>query len=819
MLKQFFILILIVFSLNAVISQSINNNIDYFNPKEYIIGDINVSGIKIVDKRSIISITGLTVGEKIMIPGEKISNAIKKLWDQGLFSNIDIRYTKIEGNIIYLDIYLQERKRISYYKFEGIKKSEADNIKDKIKINKGDIVTDNLIKRIKSIITEYYIDKGYLFNEVYIKQKDDTIKSNYVGLIILINKNNKIKINKINIKGNNEVSSKIIKRSLKKTKEQNKWNIFKSSRFIHQDFEKDKDNLIEKYNSLGYRDMKIIKDSISKYDNKHINLFIEIEEGNKFYFRNISWVGNTKYTNKELSQRLRIKKGDIYNSKLLQQNLYMSPDGNDVSSLYLDDGYLFFSAVPIETIDGDSIDIEIRIYEGKQATINKVSVVGNNKTNDHVIMREIRTKPGQLFNRSDIIRTQRELAQLNYFNPEKLNVNPKPNPAEGTVDIEYVVEEKSTDQIELSGGWGGGRVIGTFGVGFNNFSVRKILKSSAWTPLPSGDGQRLAIRAQSDGLYYQSYSASFTEPWLGGRKPNSLSISIYNSIQTNGEKKGSENRQSINILGASVGLGRRLKWPDDYFTLYNGLTYQNYTLNNFSSVFSFSNGYSNCLNLTNVISRNSIDQPIYPRSGSEISLTIQLTPPFSILKNINYKNATDQEKYKWIEYHKWKFSTSSFIKLYDNFVLNTKTQFGFLALYNRNIGMAPFERFYLGGDGMYGYALDGREIIALRGYTNNSLSPSTGGTIYAKYTAELRYPLSLNPATTIYLLTFVEAGDSWTKFNQFNPFSVHRSAGIGVRLFLPMFQLGLDWGYGFDEVKGNPSANKGQFHFTIAPPY
>ncbi|MBC8146541.1 MAG: BamA/TamA family outer membrane protein, partial [Bacteroidetes bacterium] len=561
-----------------------------------------------------------------------------------------------------------------------------------------------------------------------------------------------------------------------------------------------------------------------------VNIDLVIDEGIKYYFRHIKWVGNTKYPSEILSKIIGVKRGDVYNQKVLDANLYMNLEGQDVSSLYMDDGYLFFNLTPVEVlVENDSIDLEIRIYEGKQAIVRKVTIKGNTRTNDHVILREIRTKPGQLFSRADIIRTQRELAQLRFFDQEKLGVNPKPNPVDGTVDIEYVVEEQSQDQIELSGGWGMGRVIGTLGLSFNNFSINNMFKKSAWSPLPSGDGQKLSIRAQSNGAYFQSYNASFTEPWLGGKKPNALSVSIYHSVQSNGYPKSDANRQSIKIYGATVGLGKRLQWPDDYFTLYYGLTYQKYDLDNYYSTFAFSNGNSNNLSGSLVLSRNSINQPIFPESGSELSFSTQITPPYSFINGKDYSTMNDNDKYKWIEYHKWKVNASWYVPLIGNktgktvrtLVLSTRTKFGFIGLYNNDIGVAPFERFYLGGDGLTGYNIDGRELIGLRGYSNNTLTPRgtqgyIGGSVYNKYTFELRYPISLNPMATVFVMGFAEAGNAWSSFQDFNPFDVKRSAGLGVRIYLPLFGvLGLDWGYGFDEIPGVNGANKGQFHFSI----
>ncbi|MCF8297856.1 MAG: outer membrane protein assembly factor BamA [Saprospiraceae bacterium] len=829
------LLILILFSLllsnlSAQISVGDKSVFDYSNPKEYEIGGITVSGIKYLDNNVLIMLSGLTVGDKIKIPGEEITSAIKKLWKQGLFENINISATKIQGDYIFLDIHLEERPRLAKFSFEGIKKSEADNIREEINLTRGEVVTENVILRTTSIIKNHFVDKGYLNVEVNIRQEKDTTLLNNIILFININKHSKVKVNAINIAGNENITDQKLKKTLKETKEKKLYRFFKASRYIESDYKDDKIKLLDKYNQLGYRDARIISDSVYKSNNKRVNIDITIEEGSKYYFRNIKWVGNTKYPSDVLSKILGVKRGDVYNQKVLDANLYMNLEGQDVSSLYMDDGYLFFNLTPVEVlVENDSIDLEIRIYEGKQAIVRKVTIKGNTRTNDHVILREIRTKPGQLFNRSDIIRTQRELAQLRYFDQEKLGVNPKPNPADGTVDIEYVVEETSQDQIELSGGWGMGRVVGTLGLSFNNFSMNNFFKKNSWRPLPSGDGQKLSIRAQSNGAYFQSYNASFTEPWLGGKKPNALSVSIYHSVQTNGYPKSDANRQSIKIYGATVGLGKRLQWPDDYFTLYQGVTIQKYDLDNYYSTFAFNNGSSNNLSYSAVLSRNSINQPIFPEFGSEISFSGQITPPYSLLSGKDYSTMSDNDKFKWIEYHKWKFNAAWYIPLIGNktgktvrnLVLSTRTKFGFIGSYNDDIGVAPFERFYLGGDGLTGYNIDGRELIGLRGYGNNTLTPRSsvgyvGGAVYNKYTFELRYPISLNPMATVFVMGFAEAGNAWSSFQEFNPFDIKRSAGFGVRIYLPMFGvLGLDWGYGFDEIPGVTNANKGQFHFSI----
>lgn len=849
-------------SLAQIISTQGDIEVDYNNPVEYEIGGVTVSGVKYLDNNALVTLSGLTVGDKIKIPGEKTSKAIERLWAQGLFEYIKIEVSKTQGNIIFLNLELKERPRLSRFAFSGIRKTEADDIREKIKLTRGDIVTDHLILKTSAIIRNYFIEKGYLNANVTIKNAVDSTIENSIALQIDVRKNRKVKVNSIEFEGNNQLAKSTLIGAINETKEKFRFypfekidtfalylikhpsifkeqdvlsvvkdyfsdrvrlTIFKSSKFIPADFETDKTTLIELYNEKGFRDARIIKDSIVKLPNNELKLVLTVDEGRKFRFRNVTFTGNTKYSSKELTKVLNIKKGDVYNQKQLERNLQFNMDGYDVYSMYLDDGYLFFNAVPVEVkVENDSIDIEIRITEGKQARINKITIVGNSKTNDNVIIREIRTVPGQLFSRADLIRSQRELANLRYFNQEKIGITPKPNPVDGTVDIEFQVEEASSDQLELSGGWGAGMVVGTIGVSFNNFSTRNLFKSNAWRPIPSGDGQKISIRAQSNGTYYQSYSASFTEPWLGGKKPNALSVSVYHSVQSNGLAKSNEKRQSIDINGASVSLTQRLKWPDDFFIFSRGVSLQNYTLNNYSSIFTFSDGYSNNLSFIFSLGRNSVDKPTYPTSGSDLSLSLQLTPPYSWVNGKDYSTATDQERFKWLEYYKAKFQAYFYVNPVDKFVASLRFKTGYLGSYNRKVGDSPFERFYLGGDGLSGFALDGRELVGMRGYSNNSLTPTgtgtnfIGATIYTKYTGEIRYPVSLNPSATIYLLSFVEAGNTWVDFKTFNPFKMYRSAGFGVRVFLPMFgMLGLDWGYGFDDVPNLPGSNKGQFHFSI----
>jgi outer membrane protein insertion porin family len=838
--------------------------IDYSRPKEFEIGGITVSGVKYLDANVLIMLSGLTVGDRVEVPGDKITDAVKKLWDQGLFENVQISVTNVIGNQIFFDIYLKERPRLSRFSFTGIKKADADNIREKIRLTKGDYVTDNLLIKTRNIIRKYFEEKGFLNAEVDIVLKRDSAASNNVSMTINISKNGKVKIYQLNVHGNVHLTSEQIATAFKDTKEMAIFNpmdgldlmiwesvkaafhvdfveianiieqhifetvrlrIFKASKFIPDDYEEDKINLITKYNSLGYRDARILADSVVRNDDNTINVNIWIEEGPKYYIRSIAWIGNTKYNDQFLSRFLRVKPGDVYNKEALDAALTYDPNGGDLRSLYMDDGYLFFDVVPVEVrVENDSIDLEIRMHEGKQATISKVTIKGNTKTNDHVALREIQTRPGQLFSRDRLIRSQRQLAQLKYFDAEKLVPNIDPHPEDGTVNIEYTVEETSADQIELSGGWGYGRIIGTLGLSFNNFSLRNFFNWKAWKPIPSGDGQKLSLRVQTYGKGYFSYSFAFTEPWLGGRKPLALSLSYVHSKYTNGLSKGDSLYGYFKIDGMSVSLGSMLRWPDDYFSLIHSINYFLYNTRNYSAIFTFGggNGSYNALSYGALLARNSIDNPIFARAGSELSLSLEFTPPYSLFRgNVNYDTMPYSERYKWVEYYKIKFKGAWYITLVDKLVLSPRIQIGFLGTYNTRLGVTPFERFYLGGDGLTGYNnMDGREIIGMRGYANNSLTPgypnTLGGAVYTKNTLELRYPVSLNPSATIYGLAFLEAGNDWLHFSDVNPFNLYRSVGFGIRVFLPMFGLlGLDWGYGLDPVPGVPGANGGQFHFSI----
>ena len=795
--------------------------INYSNPRDYEIADVTISGVEFLQPMVLISLSGFSVGDVITVPGDDITNVINKFWSQGLFSDVKITATKIEEGKIWLDIYLQERPRLTRLEINGINKSETEDLSEKMNLRNGSQVTKDILNNAERIIKDHFIEKGFYNTDVEIIQKKDTVAGNGVHVTLNISKNKRVKIDEIEFEGNEVYSDKRLKRVFKKTKAIN-INFFKPSKLISKEYKEDKKKLIGFYNENGYRDAKLISDSVSILSEDRIKLEISLEEGSKYYFRDITWVGNTIYPAEILNRVLGIEKGDIFNQTVLDERLQLDEDA--VSSLYLDNGYLFFSCDPVEVnVENDSIDFEMRIYEGKQATINRVIITGNTKTNEHVIRREIRTVPGDLFSKSDIIRTVRELASLGHFDPEKIEPNPIPNIADGTVDIEYKLVERANDQLEISGGWGARMFVGTIGLRFSNFSIKNVFKPSAWRPIPAGDGQTLSVRAQSNGRWYQAYNFSFIEPWLGGKKPNSLSLSLYHTI-TSGSSYWSYNREesdrNFKITGAAVGFGRRLTWPDDFFTLYNEINFQQYTLNDWGGYFFFDDGVSKTISFTTVLARKSVDQPIYPRRGSNFSVSLQLTPPYSLISGRDFSKVSVNEKYKYIEFHKWKFLAEWYTTLAGNLVLNTKAQFGYLGHYNDDIGPSPFEGFDVGGDGMTGYNIYGYETIALRGYENSSLTPRVNGlksgNVYDKLTVELRYPITLNPNATLFGLVFLEAGNAWYDISDFNPFMAKRSAGVGMRAFLPMFGLlGIDWGWGFDPIPGRPNANESQFHFTI----
>jgi outer membrane protein insertion porin family len=881
-IKLFFILLLISLK---VLSQeadrdSINFSIYYSSPKEYVIAGIDVQGIRYLDTQVLLQISGLSVGDKIVVPGDAITNSIKKLWNHGLFSDVKISADKIVGDNIWLRINLQERPRLAEVNFNGVSKSEKDDITKKVLLLKGSQVTDNQVSTAQKIIKNIFLDKGFLNTDVKIVQRDDTTQNNSVILDINVDKKEKVKISEIVYHGNTNLKPGMLDKSMKKTKAKKIKNFFSSKKFTGEKYAEDKINLIKKYNEKGYRDATITKDSITKLNKDRVRLDIWVEEGNKYYFRDIKWVGNTIYPSDYLSARLGIKKGDVFDQKLLDKRT--KDDEDAVSSDYLDHGYLFFNLSPMETrVENDSIDFEMRISEGRQATIDKIIISGNTKTNEHVARRELRTLPGDLFDKSAIIRTVRELSQLGHFDPEAIAPDVRPHPENGTVDIEYKLTEKANDQIELSGGWGANMFVGTIGLKFSNFSVRNILNKEAWRPLPTGDGQALSLRAQTSGKFYKSYSFSFTEPWFGGKKPNSFTISFshskvnysannsyssmyndpYSSYGSYGgyggyggyspygygyspygygygygyggydygsnysyQDQSSANDQIQITSAVAVGYGYRLRWPDDYFTLYHELSFQHYKLQNMAGYYYFlndgtgtGNGGFNNFSFKTAFGRNSMDNPLYTRRGSSFTFSLQLTPPYSLLNGVDYSKVGLSERYKWIEYHKWMFKGDWYSPLSKNtnLVLHTKFEYGFLGHYNK-YRQSPFEGFRVGGSGMSGYNLYGSDIVSLRGYKDYSLSSSQGSNIYNKLSMELRYPVILKPSSTIYVLGFLEAGNAWNNFDDYNPFKLHRSAGAGVRIFLPMFGLmGIDWGYGFDKVPGQSDAAGSQFHFVI----
>ncbi|HOU31091.1 MAG TPA: outer membrane protein assembly factor BamA [Bacteroidales bacterium] len=772
----------------------------------------------------LISISGLKTGQAITIPGEEISSAAKKLWNQGLFSDVRISIMEMRNDTVFLDIFLQERPRLSSLKITGLSRNETQDIREKIKLPAGSQITAFILNNTEKIIKDHFVEKGFHNTTVNFIQKDDPDKPNSVILTIEVNKNEKVKIGEIQFVGNQAFDDRKLKRQMKGTKEKN-WNFFRSSKYIEDKFAEDKEKLYTFYNDHGYKDFTILSDSVYRISSDRLGVLIKVDEGRQYFIRNITWVGNSIYPTRLLDQVLNIEKGSVYNKSLLNKRLKIDEDA--VSSLYLDNGYLFSNLTPVEVkVEGDSVDIEVRIFEGDQAYLNDVVITGNTRTNEHVARRELYTLPGDLFSKEKILRSVRQLGVLGHFDPEKINPQPIPDPMNGTVDLLYPLEERANDQFEISGGWGAGMLVGTVGVRFNNFAMKNFFNLSEWRPYPSGDGQSLSIRAQSNGRIYQSYNISFVEPWLGGKSPNTFSVSFYRSVMTNGRKRNEDGRQSMIIDGASIGLGKRLEWPDDYFSLYGELNFQRYDLNNYNVFrFLFENGTSNLFSVTARLMRfSTAPNLIYPRSGSSFSLQLQVTPPYSLINGRDYKGATDQVKYRWIEFHKWVFKADYYFPITrnDKLVLNTKFAFGYLGFYNKDIGPSPFENFYLGGDGMTGYSFYGREVIALRGYTNGSLTPSDpvkgspAGNVYSKITFELRYPITLNQQATIYALTFLEAGKAWYELKEYNPFRMHRSAGVGLRANLPMFGLlGIDWGYGFDAVPGNPDANKSQFHFVI----
>lgn len=823
---------------------------NYEEKTEYEIADIQIHGAENRDRVALKSLAGLKVGQVISIPGEETARAIKNLMKLKLFDDVQILSSKTDGNLIYLIIKLVERPTLSTYSYEGVKKSHKDDLDDILKsiLNKAGIVTQAQKELAKDRIVKFYKEKGRYDATVKIKEIKDPKVENAVNLIFAVNQGKRVKIDNITFDGNKSFSDRKLRKRLGTKK---RWTLFKKSKLVEEEYEEHKKNLIAFYNKKGFRDARIVSDSIWRNaDSGNLEIKIKIDEGNKYYHRNIVWKGNSLYNEEQLNTVLGIRKGDVYNPELLGNRLQFSQDGRDISSLYMDDGYLFFRAEPTEVaIEGDSIDIEMRIYEGPQATVDRVTIAGNDRTNEHVIRRAIRTRPGQKFSRSDIIRSQREIIALGFFDPATLGVNTPVNPERGTVDIEYTVEEKPSDQLELSAGYGGGgSLIGTLGVTFNNFSVKNIGDRSTWNPLPQGDGQKVSLRAQSNGQFFKSYNFTFTEPWLGGKKPTSLTLGgVYSaqdySLSGNGK---------LSIARLFAGIGTQLKWPDDYFSSSTTVKYEQIKLDGwYSSDFFIQDndnfifvrdGKFNNFSLNQTFVRSNIADPLFPRSGSRVSLSIDLTPPYSLFRKQKAYEVSDQEreairtyenewrgtqnqltekeldqlvlartnakKFQWLEYHKWKINTEWYYNIVDKLVFRTEAKFGFIGGYNSKLGAPPFERFKVGGDGLtnQNQSLTGTEVISLRGYEESEINrdPLTGyslpGTVYDKFQVELRYPLSLNPNSTIYVKTFLQGGYAWNKFSDFNPFQMKKSAGVGMRVFLPMFGLlGFDYAAGFDK--------------------
>ena len=807
---------------------------------EYTIEEITVSGLKSFNEQTVITYTGLRKGQKVRIPGEQISGIINKLWKLDLFSDINFYLTNVQENKASLEIVIEELPTLSEYKIIGLKKSKIETIVSETELKKGKKITQNFIKTTKNYIVNKYKKDGFLNTKVNIDVKPDSTDVNFSNMLIYVDLGDRVKIDEINFIGNEVFKSKKLKKKMKNTKTKLLGRFWKKSKYIEKDYKEDLTSILDFYKEKGYRDARISKDSVI-IDKKNIKLDLNIEEGNKYYFGKISFLGNTVYSDNQLSRRLGLFTGDTYNGVLLKKRIAdnTKPDGEDLTNLYQNNGYLFSSINPVEVAaKNDTIDFEIRIIEGKPAYFNKISVVGNTRTNDHVIYRELRTKPGNLYSKDRVVRTVRELGQMGFFDAEQISPDFKNvDPNAGTVDIQYGLVEKGASQVELQGGYGGGGFIGTLGLSFNNFSVRGLKNKAAYKPVPMGDGQSLSLRLQAN-RFYSTQSFSFSEPWLGGEQPTQFSFSISKTKQYRYDYfTGQANKnQSFEISGATIGIAKRLRIPDDYFQFSQAISYQYYNLNNYyTGLFTFGDGRSNNIAYTaSLLRNNTFINPVFPVGGSSFEISAKLTFPYSLFNNVDYadlKNQLeyqnddgtpdqakiDQERYKWLEFYKVKFKGSWYTKIIDKFVLKTHAEFGFLGAYNQDRGIIPFDRFFLGGDGMSQYAMDGRETISLRGYPNQSLSGQDGSTIYNKFSIELRYPISLKPSASIFALSFLESGDGFDSFREFNPFYGKKSAGIGVRIFMPAFGLlGIDFGYGLDsQFDGDLNAHGWETHFVI----
>ncbi len=812
------------FSANAQVQKdTISKNITFEKGKEYILGGITVTGLKKFSEETVKVFTGLRNGQVIKLPGDKLTSAIKKLYESKQFSNVDVYLARIDGNTVYLQFDVQELPQLNQIKISGVKKSKQKELIKDAELKTGVMVTDNLIVTTKNYFTKKYTDKGFLKTKVNLDIVNDTTDLNTVNMNVFIDKGKKIKIKNINFNGNEKISDKKLRKAMSNTKRKFVGRFWKGSKFIEEDYQEDLESILDKYSRLGFRDARILDDKISWNDDNTINIDIDLEEGRQYRFAEIIFVGNKEYTDEELNEVLRIDKGDVYNGAVLKERVKGdgTPTSEDLSTLYQDSGFLFSQVNAVETkVQNDSITVEIRIREDEKARIRKVTVSGNDKTNDHVIFRELRVKPGDLFSRTNIIRSIREIGQLGFFDQ---NVVPDviPDYNNKTADIDFTVVEKGGSQIELQGGYGGGSFIGTLGLSFNNFSIRNIFNKEAYKPLPMGDGQSLSLRLQSSRTF-NTYSFSFTEPWLGGKKPKSLSFSVYssNQFQINPQTFDVDRSRSLGIVGASIGLGQRLKWPDDFFQLSQTIAYQSFNLNNYGFRVGndvLNNGTLNNLSYNVSLTRNSAGPSlIFPTYGSEFSIGVKATFPYSLLSDRDYSQLDAAEKYKWLEYYKIKAKGKWYTSFTDKLVLMTNAEMGYLGFYNSEIGLSPFERFFVGGDGIAVFQLDGREVIGLRGYENNRLSSVDGGSIYNKFQLELRYSITDSPSASIYTLGFLEAGNSYDNFSTFNPFELKRSAGLGIRIFMPAFGLlGIDFAHGFDPLPGFTEKSGWQTHFII----
>lgn len=853
-----FLVLLLAMSVHALAQQSGKDVVvDYNNPKKYVVGGVRVEGNQYFSPDQILQVTGLQKGMEVTVPSEEMSSIVERLWLQRYFEDVALVVDSIapSRDTAFFKISIMERPRVSRWTFSGVKSGEQKELMERLNLRRGGEFSDYVASTATGIIKRYYKEKGFLNVKVDVNTKRDTMIRSAIRVQFAVDRGEKVKIQKITFNGAENVKESKLVRSMKKTKDKRLMNFFSSKKFNEKEYENDKRALLSAFNEAGYRDARIVKDTMYYVEPGRVQIDFDIDEGRKYYFRDITWTGNSVYSAETLNEVLMINKGDVYDVVTMEKRLFGGGKQSeyDVTKLYRDNGYLFFNLQPVEmNIEGDSVDVEMRIVEGKPATLNNIVINGNDLTNERVIRRQVYTKPGYLFSQSEFESSIREIASLGQFDPEAImgegGYSIIPNQLDNTVDVVYNVTEKPSSQLELSGGWGGNTFVATVGVSFNNFSTRRLFDKTAWRPVPLGDAQNLAIRFQTNGTYYTSLSASFSEPWLFGKKPTSLNMSLYYTRQTNSYIYYNilNNDEFMEVYGFAAGIGKRLKWPDRYFVLYNQLSWQTYRLQNWAYQFLFNTGVSHNLSYTLSLSRTSTDQQIYPRQGSEFSLSLQLTPPYSLLRkkaisgydengnairykadswrDVNYNLQTSEDRYKWIEYHKWSFKGAVYTKLVGDLVMMARAQFGYLGYYNRNWGYSPFEGFRVGGDGMSGYDTYGSEIISLRGYENYSLTPqalssynSTGnyyaGNVYDKFTVELRYPLILQPQSTIFALLFLEGGNCWSDIRDFNPFQIRRSAGVGVRVFLPMIGLlGVDWGYGFDNHDGYGGS---QFHFVI----